>query len=96
MRRIKLKDSSNIEAAYYDLKTTHLKIKFKSGACYGYYGVERQVITEWQKAESVGSYFYKNIRSNFVYDKITNIEEPSYLNYLESKSCINTKKLNNG
>lgn len=64
--------SSNIEAVGYDGSEQRLTIEFKDGAQYCYEKVPEKTFNELHKAESVGTYFYKNIKTNFECVKIRN------------------------
>ena len=59
MRKIKLNESSNIKAAWYDTELELLDICFHSGLTYRYIGVPQKLVSLWQQAESVGSYASK-------------------------------------
>lgn len=61
--------SSNIHAVGHDIDRNELHIQFKDkdgnpGAHHYYPGVERNTFHEMMGADSVGSWFHQNIRSN--------------------------------
>ena len=60
--RLDLKESSNVECAFWHSKTSKLFVKFKKVASYYEYEVTQVLIDEWITAESVGSYFSKFIK----------------------------------
>lgn len=63
-------DSSNLDSVMYDPEEQILRIKFRSGRVYEYYGVEDYIVDELLGADSKGSYFYHNIRDNYSYRRI--------------------------
>jgi len=63
MIRTKVK-SSNIESIGYDEVNKIIEIKFMNGGIYQYEKVEKTIFDDILKAESVGKFFYKNIKSN--------------------------------
>jgi len=69
MNKIKA-NSSNLESFWYNKDKKRLTIEFWSGSIYEYADVPEQLFNELRLAESQGSYFYKNIRSNFIYKKL--------------------------
>lgn len=62
--------SSNLDEVYYDEDLRVLKVVFKSGAEYEYYGVGPSIYTDLMGADSKGSYFYHNIRNRFPFKKV--------------------------
>lgn len=58
-------DSSNIAALGYDLESKILTVTFKSGDTYKYEDVPHNVALELTFADSVGSYFSKNVRDKY-------------------------------
>ena len=64
------KSSSNIESVDYSNYCQVLTVRFHSGLVYQYSDVPQELINEWVKAESIGSFFHKNIRTSFKYVKI--------------------------
>lgn len=67
---IKVMTSSNIKFAGYSEKAQVLRVKFGSSGYYDYADVPKEEYEKLITAPSVGSYFYKNIRSQFIYTKI--------------------------
>ena len=56
-------ESSQVAAIGYDAGSQTLAIKFRSGgSTYHYDNVPASLFDDMQKAESVGSFFYKNIK----------------------------------
>ena len=62
---INVDGSSNIAQAKYNVKKEKLLIQFAGGAKYVYSDVDLDTIVEFTLADSVGSYFHKNIRNRF-------------------------------
>lgn len=63
-------DSSNIMETEYDTITNTLRVLFKEGKIYEYYGVPQSVMNNLINAESAGKFFHKNIRFSFEYVKL--------------------------
>lgn len=63
--------SSNIRAVGYDTETQTLRVQFGNGQCYDYPKVPAELHQEFIQAESVGSFFHRNIRT-----KVTGIRVP--------------------
>ena len=61
MEREKVK-SSNLESVGYDEDKSLLEVEFKDGAVYQYSGVSSELHKQLISADSVGSFFQKNIR----------------------------------
>ena len=59
---LKLKKSSNIKEASFDGHI--LTVEFHQGRIYQYVGVTQEMCDEWLEADSVGSWFCKNIKNN--------------------------------
>ena len=59
--------SSNIESAGHDGQ--HAFIKFKDGDVYQYSDVPASVFTDMMQADSVGSFFHKNIKGKYTSKK---------------------------
>lgn len=55
--------SSQISLIKYDGSKQLLTVTFKSGSTYEYYEVPTQVAHAFLQADSVGSYFHRNIRN---------------------------------
>ena len=71
-------ESSNIEQIGFDENVkislnqkpiSVLQIVFKSGTTYDYYNVSKETYETFLDAKSVGSYFHKFIKNNYVYEK---------------------------
>jgi len=56
-------ESSNIASIGYNSQTNSLFITFVSGKEYEYYDVPFEVYEGLRDADSVGSYFWKNVRN---------------------------------
>lgn len=69
MKHIKL-ESANIVSAGHDPDTKTLEIKFKTGATYSYDGVPTSVYKALVGADSVGSYFHKNINGKYPHSRV--------------------------
>lgn len=63
-----MKNSSAIRIAIRDGK--NLTVTFQTGDTYTYRGVPPNIVEDLFKADSVGSFFYKNIRNTFPYEKL--------------------------
>jgi hypothetical protein len=63
MDRFKV-ESTNIAEIGYDPDTSTLEIKFTSGGIYQYWPITQSGWELFLKADSKGSFFYKNIKSN--------------------------------
>lgn len=62
--------SSSLDAYDYDANSQVLSIKFKkTPEIYDFEGVPAECVTEFEAAESKGSYFYKHIRGQFKFTK---------------------------
>lgn len=57
--------SGNLRAVGYDAATQTLDVQFSSGRVYRYSGVPDKVHEELIAAESIGSYFARNVRNKF-------------------------------
>jgi hypothetical protein len=60
--------STNIQSIGYE--DTDLEVTFKGGSTYRYSKVPKSVYDELMSAESIGSYFAKNIKNNYTYIKV--------------------------
>lgn len=67
--------SSNLAAVGYDPSTQTLEVEFSSGKVYSYAGVPADVAAAMTEAESVGSYFAKNIRGQYEAKAMGNASE---------------------
>lgn len=63
-------NSSNLNAMEYDDITNTLRLGFKAGGTYEYYGVPQVVVNELQQAASAGSYFHQFIREKYEYKRV--------------------------
>lgn len=63
-------DSSMLASVGYDAKTQTLEVEFNNGGVYQYFDVEEEVYKNLLSAESIGSYFYHNIRDDYDYSRI--------------------------
>jgi len=62
--------SSNIKCMGYSEKTQQLRVHFTNGGLFQYKDVPVDVYNEMMKADSIGSYFSKNIRTTFTCVKL--------------------------
>lgn len=62
--------STNLTAMEYDDLTNTLRLGFRAGGTYEYYGVPQRVVDELQHAASAGTYFHQFIREKFQYKKV--------------------------
>ena len=62
-------DSSNLSAVRYDSDEEALEVEFHSGARYRYENVPQVTVDALMEANSHGSYFHHNIRSEFEFVK---------------------------
>ena len=58
-------ESSNLESLGYDAETSTLRIEFKNGGIYEYEGVPQELFDFFISSESVGKFFFSDIRSQF-------------------------------
>lgn len=70
MRRDPVK-SSNLKSVGYDIASQTLEIEFHEGRVYQYAGVKEAVYRALLRAPSLGSYFHKNIRSQYKFRRIS-------------------------
>lgn len=75
MQRLNLKESSNIEEAWYSCATLKLVVTFKKGQQYEYSMVPNGVMASWEQATSAGKFFCANIQKAFSYKRISALEE---------------------
>lgn len=62
-------ESSNIESIGYDKDKKILEVEFTSGAIFRYTDIVKKVHNELMNAESIGSYFGRNIRYEYDYER---------------------------
>lgn len=67
---IKIAESTNIKKVSYNNDTKILTITFKNENTYKYHKVPSKVVEDFQKTESPGSFFYKNIRGVYSFEKV--------------------------
>jgi len=67
MQKVK---SSNIDSVGYDKDSMTLVVRFASGTTYEYLRVAPKQYSEMMNADSVGSYFSKNIRNQHRFNKL--------------------------
>ena len=85
-------ESTNIAGAGYDAKTKTMGVLFKNKTLYFYVGVEHEEYDAFEKSESKGSYFNKNIKTKqgfFKVDGTVTVE-------LNEVKPMNEEKLSNG
>lgn len=63
-------DSSNISQGEYNAAEKTLTITFKRGGVYRYDGVPEDVALAYKGAESVGKFFFANIKDKYPYTKL--------------------------
>jgi len=63
-------DSSNLASVGYDEESQILEIEFNHGGVYQYYDVPKEEYQSLMNADSLGSYFYHNIRNDYEYAKL--------------------------
>jgi hypothetical protein len=57
--------SSNLKSVGYDPTTQELEVEFQNGGIYTYVGVPHEIHKELMTDKSVGSYYARNIRSQY-------------------------------
>lgn len=67
---LKDRKSSNIRKARYRPMEEVLTVEFKNGGIYEYRGVPSHVVYDFALNDSVGSYFYHHIRSNYQFEQV--------------------------
>lgn len=75
--------SSLIKHTEYNPDDQQLFIVFQNEAQYVYLGITKEIYNSFCEAESVGTYFGKNIRGKFDYAKIENGEVSEFVNVKE-------------
>ena len=63
-------DSSNLASIGYDEENEILEIEFNHGGIYQYSDVPKDEYESLMNADSLGSYFYHNIRGEYDYVKL--------------------------
>lgn len=56
-------ESSQISKISYDADVKRLFIKFKAGSTYAYEGVTQKEFDDFKSSESIGKFFYNNIKN---------------------------------
>jgi len=62
--------SSNLASVGYDEKNQILEIEFNHGGVYQYFDVPKEEYEGLMSANSLGSYFYYNIRNDYEYAQL--------------------------
>jgi len=70
MNRITVIGSSSIKSVGYDAASKMLEIEFSQGTVYQYPDVPQEVYNDFAAAESAGSFFHANIKSQYVGTKV--------------------------
>lgn len=70
MKRMSVTSSTIKSIGYNPLKEI-LEVEFVKGTIYVYYNVPSEIYVELCEAESIGSYFMKNIAKKFKYEKVS-------------------------
>lgn len=70
LRTVIIDDSAQITKLEYDTVTSNLVVTFRNGDKWKYYGVSKLKFAALVVADSVGSYFAKNIRNDYTSSKI--------------------------
>jgi hypothetical protein len=70
INRIDHEGSSLLKESIYDLDNKTLEVTFQNGAKYMYTNIDTETYQEFSTVESKGSYFGKNIRGKFEYQKV--------------------------
>lgn len=63
--------SSNIKEGVYNTVDKTLRVTFNNGIVYEYTNVPHEVFAALNLADSQGSYFNKNIKTGFLYKKLS-------------------------
>ena len=63
-------DSSNLASVGYDEENEILEMEFNHGSIYQYNDVPKEEYDSLMNADSLGSYFYHNIRDDYEYVKL--------------------------
>ena len=63
--------SSVIESLGYDSDSRVLEVEFRTGRIYHYFQVPPDLYRDLLKAESIGEFFNRNIRSDYRCDEVT-------------------------
>jgi len=68
-------ESKNIKAVGYNANTRTLRIQFKQGAFYDYFGVPPEIFQQLMVAVSKGTFFGSAIKGKFEFNKIGKVEK---------------------
>ena len=68
--KINHEGSSLLKESIYDFDSKTLEVTFQNGAKYMYTNIDAETYQEFSAVESKGSYFGKNIRGKFEYQKV--------------------------
>lgn len=71
MKTIKQVKSSQLQEVEYDSETSKLIVTFNNGSKYSYDDVPEKVFVELVSADSIGSFFNREIKSKYKYTKIS-------------------------
>jgi hypothetical protein len=63
-------ESTTLAGVAYDNSTEVLRLEFRSRAIYCYFGVPHRIYRELLEAESKGSYFNRNVRGRFPFQRL--------------------------
>lgn len=64
---IKLKPSSNVKVVHYDSIRAVVRVTFKGGARYDYYGVGEDVLKRWERADSTGKFLNEVLKVDSIF-----------------------------
>ncbi len=62
--------SSNLASIGYDAENQVLEVEFKNGSIYQYEGVPEFAYSDMMTADSLGSYFNANIKSQYAFIRV--------------------------
>lgn len=63
-------ESSNVERIGYDNGSSTLRVEFKTGGTYDYFGVPEDIFENLRHASSVGGYLASAIKGSYPFSKI--------------------------
>jgi hypothetical protein len=69
MITISITDSKMLSSVSYDEAEKILTVEFSNGGEYAYFDVPKEKFDEMLNEKSKGSYFLKNIKNNYKYEK---------------------------
>ena len=73
MRTFSTDKSSNIKGLSYDDMNNSLVVEFKNGGKYLYEDVPIELYESFVKADSVGKFFFANVRGKYKFQKLTGL-----------------------